>query len=287
MKGLQINETKKAIEFITGLDSSYKEAIKHFSKYLEVNKLSIQPESIRAYYEALNNSNYSANTIKIRRAGCKYAIQELLDNSDNMFNIEAQLKMQQIFRILNKKVKAPKVQDKIIKNEMIISKDEYTILKRECTSESMKCFMSFLWSTGCRISEMTSIKLSDCKIENDKIFITVMGKGQKERTFPVSKEIYQEAINIFNGSVYLFEHSKKPFTSGYISKRFKVISNRILGRTCNPHMYRHSFITNMVVAKIPSKAISEHVGHSASEITNRYTHVTASIEDIEKALFIE
>ena len=287
MKGIQVNETKKALSFIRGLDTSYSESIGHFTKYLEVNNLSIEPESIQAYYEALNSSNYSANTIKIRRAGCKYAIQELLDNSSNMFNIEAQLKMQQIFRILEKKVKAPKLQDKIVKNEMIVSKDEYKKLRQECTSNSVKSFMAFLWNTGCRVGEMVSIKLSDCRTVGDKIFITVMGKGQKERSFPVSESVYKEARTIFQGTTYLFEHTGKPYTTRYISKRFKVISNRIIGRTCNPHSFRHSFITNMVIAKIPAKAISEHVGHSASEITNRYTHVTASIEDIEKALLIE
>lgn len=115
---LDSNKTKAAVQFIKSIDTSYNETIKHFTRFLEEYNLQINPEAIKAYYEVLNNSGYSANTVKIRRSGCKYAIQELLDNSSYIFDIEAQFKMQQIFRILKKKVKAPTLQDKIIKHKM-------------------------------------------------------------------------------------------------------------------------------------------------------------------------
>jgi len=285
---LQLNENIKAITFIKELDTSYKEAINHFTKYLEVNNLPIEPESIQAYYQALNDAfldkTYSANTVKIRRAGCKYAIQELLDNSSDMFNMEAQFKMQQIFRILNKKITPPKVMDSIVESEMIISKEEYKKLRSECESDMVKSFMSFLWNTGCRVSEMTGIKLTDFKEDGNTLKVTVIGKGKKARTFPVPRYIYEEAKRVFNGSIYLFEHSGKPYSIRYVAERFKTISNRILGRTCNPHMYRHSFITNMVNSGMVVKKISKLVGHNSSNITDRYTHVTATIEEIEEAL---
>lgn len=66
--------------------------------------------------------------------------------------------------------------------------------------------MSFLWSTGCRVGEMVNIKLTDCIFDCKELFITVLGKGKKERTFPVSLSTYSEAISVFNGKTYLFEH---------------------------------------------------------------------------------
>lgn len=284
MTDLIISKNEKAIQFMEGIDTSYNEAIRHFTKYLAVNNLPIDPDSIRAYYEALNSSNYSANTIRIRRAGAKFAIQELLDNTDNMFNVEAQLKLGQVFRILNKKVKAPTIQDKIVKSEKIITHNEFDILMDKCASESVKAFMWFLWSSGCRVGEMVNIKLTDCNIELDTVYIKVLGKGQKERTVQIAIEPFNYAKKTFNGSVYLFEHTSKPYTKRYVADRFNVIGKRILNKRLHPHMFRHSFITNMIADKMDSTIVAELCGHSSTAITARYTHLTANMEDIRKAL---
>jgi site-specific recombinase XerD len=283
MTDLIISKNETAIQFMEDIDTSYNEAIRHFTKYLTVNNLVIDPDSIRAYYEALNASNYSANTIRIRRAGAKFAIQELLDNTENMFNVEAQLKLGQVFRILNKKVKAPTIQDKIVKSEKIISKEEMSLLTNKGSSESVKAFMKFLWSSGLRVGEMVNVKLSDCKIELDTVYIKVLGKGQKERIAQVDIEPFNYARKVFKGSVYLFEHTSKPYTKRYIADRFKVVGERILNRRLHPHMFRHSYITNLRADGIDPTVIAELVGHSSTAITARYTHLTANMEDIRKA----
>lgn len=284
MTDLMINQSEKAIAFMTSLETSYSEAIQHFTKYLTVNNLPVSPNSIRAYYEALNSSGYSANTIRIRRAGAKYAVQELLDNTENMFNVEAQLKLQQVFRILDKKVKAPTIQDKIVKSEKIISHDEMDLLMNKGTSESVKAFMWFLWSSGLRVGEMVNIKLSACNIELDTVYIKVLGKGQKERTAQIAIEPFNYAKKVFQGSVYLFEHNGKQYTKRYVADRFRVIGQRILFRRVHPHMFRHSYITNLIAEKIDPTVVAELCGHSSTAITARYTHLTANMEEIRQAL---
>ena len=204
-------------------------------------------------------------------------------DSTDLFNIEAQLKLEKVFRILNKKVKAPTIQNKILPHEKIITEEEFDLLMNSVTP-LMSTFIYWLYSTGMRIFELCNIELRDCRIERDTVYIKTLGKGQKERIVQAPLEVFNYVNDYFNGSVYLFEHSGKQYNKHYISDRFKVIGKRYLNRRLHPHMLRHSYVTNLLKDGVPAVAIAEMVGHSSTAITAIYSHVTANMEQIRKAL---
>jgi len=65
-------------------------------------------------------------------------------------------------------------------------------------------FVRFLYATGCRVSEMVGIRLTDCQA-NGEVTIEVTGKGNKARRVRIPEEFYQELRITFGGSTWLFE----------------------------------------------------------------------------------
>ena len=55
------------------------------------------------------------------------------------------------------------------------------------------CIILLLMDTGMRISELVNIKTNDLDVQQG--FITVLGKGQKQRTVPISMRTKRELIN--------------------------------------------------------------------------------------------
>lgn len=123
--------------------------------------------------------------------------------------------------------------------------------------------------TGCRIAEIASI-------EKDKITptsLTVVGKGEKERTIPLFAKTarwldryWTEALPYFHASEYLFPSgsSGRHLSSRQIRDIITKASYAALGRHIHPHLLRHSFATNLL-AKDPSmtnlKRVSRILGH--------------------------
>jgi len=193
------------------------------------------------------------------------------------------VKIKQLLSRLDKKIKLPKIQNKIVPHEKIITDDELDILMNNCTP-LLKSFIWFLHSTGMRIGEVCNIKLSDCKTELFTVYIKTMGKGEKERTVSCPLEVFNYVKNHFNGSVYLFEHSGKQYDKRYITTRLSVVGKRYLNKRFHAHMLRHSYISKLVDGGLQPTIIAEMVGHSSTAITALYTHLTANIDQVKEAM---
>ena len=124
-----------------------------------------------------------------------------------------------------------------------------------------------------RISELISIKISDCNPQSDFVYLRILGKGKKIRRIILSKAIYKEIQNVFGGTVYLFESPQGgKYYREPIARQIKKIGT-LIGKKVYPHLFRHCFATEMILAGKSIKAVSSYLGHSSPTITlNTYTH---------------
>ncbi|PCJ19096.1 MAG: tyrosine recombinase [Candidatus Cloacimonadota bacterium] len=144
--------------------------------------------------------------------------------------------------------------------------------------------IDILYSTGLRVSELVSLKVSHLK--NKKGQFLIRGKGNKERLVFVSN-LAKKNLNKYFLFRRLHLDGKKEVDSFFLSKIGKALSIRgvqyilqkyidQLGmmKNISPHMLRHSFATHLLNAGADIRAVQELLGHSSLATTQVYTHVS-------------
>lgn len=145
-----------------------------------------------------------------------------------------------------------------------------------------RAMTELLYSSGLRVSEMVTLRLSDVDI--DAGLVTCLGKGSKERRVPVGSAAI-EAIRRYlparrrmagdRPGDRLFVTSRgAPMTRQIYWKRLVEYGERAkLGRV-TPHMLRHTFATHLLEHGADLRSVQMMLGHSDISTTQIYTHVT-------------
>jgi len=191
------------------------------------------------------------------------------------------------------------ISPKIAKRLPVFVKEEDTRTLLETLNSSAedwkslnaKMLITIFYATGMRLSEL--INLSDNQIDFSRKQIKVLGKGNKERVIPVSREViaairdYQQLKNkeFDDTSNFLLvtEKGKKI----YPRYAWKLV-NQVLGEAStldkkSPHVLRHTFATHLMNNGADLNAVKELLGHSSLASTQVYTHNTIEkLKDIHK-----
>lgn len=141
-----------------------------------------------------------------------------------------------------------------------------------------------LFSTGMRISELCNLKNSDVDLHDATI--RIYGKGAKERIIQIGNKdvliILQkykaEYLSGINKCGYFFANPNATQLSDQAIRRMlkKYCSLASIDLHITPHMFRHTFATNLLEADVDIRYIQEMLGHSSITVTEIYTHVTLS-----------
>jgi integrase/recombinase XerD len=143
--------------------------------------------------------------------------------------------------------------------------------------------LELAYASGLRLSELRTLRLEQLHLLEG--FVTVIGKGDKERVVPVGKAA-TEAIETYleNGRPALVSR-KSPanvflnlrgtdFASVTLWLRIKQKAKRSgIERNVTPHMLRHSFATHLLENGADLRVIQEMLGHASIATTEVYTHV--------------
>ncbi|MFD0964053.1 site-specific tyrosine recombinase [Pseudofulvibacter geojedonensis] len=147
-----------------------------------------------------------------------------------------------------------------------------------------KAIIETLYSCGLRVSELTSLKLSDLFFEEG--FIKVTGKGDKQRFVPISPYT-QKLINLYTNhsrihvpiqssheDILFLNRRGRQLTRAMIFTIVKQLAVKIkLNKTISPHTFRHSFATHLLENGADLRAIQLMLGHESITTTEIYMHV--------------
>jgi integrase/recombinase XerD len=143
--------------------------------------------------------------------------------------------------------------------------------------------VELIYSTGLRVSEVVSLTVSQVNLEAG--YLTVIGKGGKERAVPIGTYARQRLLayldevrpQILRGrlSRYLFiTRAARPMTRQGFWQRLRVVARRAdLRDHLSPHTLRHAFATHLVEGGADLRAIQMMLGHTDISTTEVYTHV--------------
>jgi len=150
--------------------------------------------------------------------------------------------------------------------------------------ERNRAILETLYGCGLRVSELTSLKISDLYFEEG--FIKVTGKGDKQRLVPIGpttekyiniyrKEVrvHQEIDPLAKDTVFLNQHGR-PLTRAMIFTIVKRLAEKAgIRKTISPHTFRHSFATHLLENGADLRAIQQMLGHESITTTEIYTHI--------------
>ncbi|MBL8789952.1 MAG: tyrosine recombinase [Rhizobiales bacterium] len=180
----------------------------------------------------------------------------------------------------------------------VLSADEISAIVRTAAGEAeaaegkqafkawrLHALVSLLAATGLRVSEL--LGLSRRQLAAEQEFLTVRGKGGRERMVPVSPDA-REVLNRYLGFLATRgEQSKAAFPShgksGMLSRQhfaleLKALAARagIAADRISPHVLRHGFATRLLDHGADLRAVQQMLGHADISTTQVYTHVQAS-----------
>ena len=145
-----------------------------------------------------------------------------------------------------------------------------------------RAMMELFYSSGLRLSELSSLNINDGKELKDGM-LRVTGKGDKQRDIPVgSKAIAAieswltrraEIANEGEESLFVGKQGKR-INNSVIQKRLKYWANKQgIDLNVYPHMLRHSFASHMLESSGDLRAVQELLGHADISTTQIYTHL--------------
>ena len=253
----------------------------------DINKVSGQEEYFDienflpdTYLMSSNNKNYSGSTKKRIQSSINQFLKYLIDE-----NYIANIEINNVSIMSEKKlphVLSPNEIDKLIdfyNHDVFISSRNKTII-------------DFMYSTGCRVSELINVEESDIDIE--EAFVRLEGKGSKQRIVPLGSKVL---INLESYLPLRNKDKKSKNNKLFISKSYKNLDRTAVFRIIKstgvkagihkelyPHILRHSAATHMLEGGCDLRTVQEFLGHSSVSTTQIYTKVTKAF--LEEA-FIE
>ncbi len=122
-------------------------------------------------------------------------------------------------------------------------------------------------NTGMRISEALNLTPDDVTFAEDRAIIKIRGKGNKERSIVVSRNIIENAIN-----AGLFEKKRAVRSVQNAFKRY--LKKAGISKDVTPHSLRHTFAILMLERGVPLNVLQSVLGHESLTTTAIYLKIS-------------
>lgn len=147
-----------------------------------------------------------------------------------------------------------------------------------------KTIIETLYGCGLRVSELINLRLSDLFF--DEGFISIVGKGEKQRFVPLNEytrrliEVYindvrrlGEIANSFEDVLFLNRRGKQLTRAMIFTIVRKFSEEAHLQKKISPHTFRHSYATHLLENGADLRAIQQILGHESITTTEVYIHL--------------
>ena len=257
---------KKRVEFLESLENfrgysdltikSYDESIKEALVNIEILEESNHTVFNLMPYR-IKIAHLNAKTISKKLSAVRGFVEYLNDN-----DVKVILKA-------DESIKVAKTLPKPISHKNIVE----AIAKADLDE---RLVVVMLYTLGLRISELSSLKLSDISKE----WVRVLGKGNKQRDIPLlplTRELLDEYLTRNLVNKFLFEKNGERLSENslryIITKVFKRVSIKV-----TPHQLRHSYATALLNGGAPIVDVGELLGHSSMATTQIYTKLGSALK---------
>ncbi len=259
---------------------SLKENFNNFLFYLKKVR-AYTPSSIKTYENTLNeiltSSHYYEEDGRIILDITPLRLKNIKNSKKTISKKLSTVRSFVKFMKEQKEIEVKLLGDSIIKVPKTLPKPiEQNLIQEvlEVCNLTEKIIISLLYGLGLRISELSTLKVSDISKE----WIEVQGKGNKRRQIPLLSTLNIEIENYKNiqqPKVFLLEKKGKQMSINQIRYLFTKVFKKS-GIKATPHQLRHSFATHLLHNGARISDVSELLGHSSMVSTQIYTLLGSS-----------
>tara|TARA_B000000609_G_C24130890_1_gene325320 strand:+ start:151 stop:1077 length:927 start_codon:yes stop_codon:yes gene_type:complete len=266
--------------------TSYRHDLNNLLRYLNRKKLTLEKvenASMRQFFREISNSGATSSSLARHmstiRQFYKFLFQENIINDNPMNGIDGP----KLGRTLPKLMSESSIL-KLIEHVKDLQIGSKLIHKKRLRHQRFLSQIEILYSTGMRVSELLSIKISDLNQHN--YFLNVMGKGNKERIVPLTEEALGETRYYLDllgcnrdlaKETYLYPGSRKNrcLTRQYFASELKVYARGagLDEKNISPHVLRHAFASHLLQNGADLRSVQQMLGHSDISTTQIYTHI--------------
>ena len=150
--------------------------------------------------------------------------------------------------------------------------------QKQAAALRLYVLLELLYATGLRVSELVSLRRS--AVMRDASFLTVVGKGNKERVVPVNdraRDAIKAYVKTLEPGVFLFPAGG---AEGFLSRQVfardlknLAIDAGISPSRVAPHVLRHAFASHLLAGGADLRVVQMLLGHADISTTQIYTHV--------------
>lgn len=164
-----------------------------------------------------------------------------------------------------------------------LSNMELEIVRDACENYRDKAMIELFYSTGCCLSEMVNLKISDIDFASKEVHL--FGKGSKHRTsylnakaeYMLKKyfELERPKESISDSVFVIFRKPYNGMQKGSIYARVKAIQKRSgIERSLFPHLLRHTMATHALNRGMNVAEVKEILGHEKLDTTMIYAKIS-------------
>jgi integrase/recombinase XerD len=150
--------------------------------------------------------------------------------------------------------------------------------QKQAMAQRLYVLLELLYATGMRVSELVGLKRA--AVMRDASFLTIRGKGNKERVVPLTDRA-RDAVRAYLGATpagpWLFPAAG---AEGHLSRQvfareLKGLAARagIASARVAPHVLRHAFASHLLSGGADLRVVQTLLGHADIATTQIYTHV--------------
>ena len=267
---LPIPERYKAKDgTIQKLPPPYGTAIRSFNRWLNEQDRPADLDAVRDYLQHRAKTR-SGNTLKLDRHSLKVAIRAAHPEYNDP-------ELKERLAVLIRSFAKPETETDESKRAEWLTHDEVALLIDGAT-DTLGLIVEFFYNTGVRVSEGLNVKRSDCRLTRDGIAIKVKGKGNKNRTVLVQRNLYKQILDVFGShrKDFIFHNPhriKGNYSRQWFEKRLAALGKKELGRHVWPHILRHSAAMGRIRQGWNVSEVSAWLGHASVTITTQiYLH---------------
>ena len=260
---------------------SYQNDIYQFQDFLTENfSLSIEQtelKHIRNWILQLKSKNIESSSINRKLSALKSLFKFGLRNNHVKSNPCSKLQA----------LKTPKKLPVFFKtSELDTALDTTKNTKNDFAEIRNNIILEILYQTGIRRAELIGLKDSDFNFFS--LTLRIVGKGNKERIIPISKNLKEKAEEYINLKNQIFDSPYFILTDtgeqSYPNLIYRIVKSS-MGEVSSlskrsPHVIRHSFASSLLNNGAEISAVKELLGHANLAATQIYTHT--SYEQLKK-----
>ena len=252
------------------------------NKFFEWNKRTFKKtvhqvdiETLTAFLDFLQKENLASSSIARNLAAIRMFFRFLMLESVIAESIVDLISSPRLWQKLPK-VLSPEMVDQLLVAPVGVT-DRY--FRRD------RAILAVMYATGCRVSEITGLKIQDVNMEERHARCT--GKGNKQRFVSLTSvsvaamlkylnsERHEMVANTANDEGWLFvTRSGRRMNRETVWQLIQRYAARVgCGPDISPHTLRHSFATHLLAGGADIRALQEMLGHASIRTTQVYTHV--------------